>query len=279
MLTKDNEEGSMPFHRLKCAAFLTMMPILLTALGCPKAPPPKPVAAATGREAVAALEADNRRQQKTIDDQRRTIDAMTAEIGRLQLQVMERDARLQALGDELAAQQEMLDEAVVEVVRAKAKLRSIESRAEAASSITETEIALKGLRDSLASAHHEPGEEFRKAEALLRMSTSEFRKENFGGALYLAGQAQSQIRVIQNHLAHRSDASLEPGEVVFVQPVPLTVLKRSNLRSGPSLEAAVKRTLAAGSPVVGYAYKENWIRVQTEDEIRGWIFQTLVGSR
>ena len=43
----------------------------------------------------------------------------------------------------------MLDEAVVEVVRTKAKLRSIESRAEAASSMAEAEIALKGLAERI----------------------------------------------------------------------------------------------------------------------------------
>jgi myosin heavy subunit len=250
-----------------------------TVLGCAINHPPASPAEDPQPEVVEALRDDNRRLQQTVADQQRMIDEMEAEVGRLQVQLLEREARCQAIENEMASQQERLDEAVVEVVRTKAKLRSIESRAEAASSITEAEIALKGLKDSLTAADSEPGEEYRKAEALLRMSTSEFRKENYGGALYLAGQAQSQIRGIQNHLAQQNDASLEPGEVRFAQPVLLKVLKRSNLREGPSLEADVLLTLEDDAPVVGYAYKGEWIRVQTEEGARGWIFQALVGRR
>jgi SH3-like domain-containing protein len=111
------------------------------------------------------------------------------------------------------------------------------------------------------------------------MSTNEFKKENYGGALYLAGQAQNQIRSIESHLSHQVGYSLTPGEVLFAQPLPLKVLKRSNLRQTPSLQAKIKGTLNKGAMIVGYSYKAEWIRVHTEDGGQGWIFQTLVGGR
>jgi hypothetical protein len=202
-----------------------------------------------------------------------------ARIHRLQLQLLESDARHQAQQAQLSRQQNMLDEAVVEVVRTKAKLRSIESRAEAASSMAEAEIALKGLAERIATNDGGPPEDYLKAEALLRMSTNEFKKENYGGSLYLAGQAQNQIRAIQSNLSHQVDYALAPGEVLFAQPLLLKVLTRSNLRQGPSQRSKINRTLEEGAMIIGYSYKDDWIRVHTEDGSQGWVFQTLVGGR
>lgn len=264
------------YRRFNILLPLAML-LLTTALGCQRTPPLS-VASPPGQATAEDLASDQR-LLKTIDEQQQTIEEMAAEIARLKMQLMEREAHRQVLTNEMAAQQERLDEAMLEVVRAKAKLRSIESRAEAASSIAEAEIALKGLKDILATAGNPPDQDYRKAQALLGMSTTEFQKENYGGALYLAGQTQSQIRSIQSQLDQLDNPTLEPGEVRFAHPVPLKVLKRSNLRAGPSLGSKVLQTIAADAPIVGYAYKEKWIRVQTAGGTRGWVFQSLVGSR
>jgi len=265
----------MPVRRLAVTALF-----IAAALGCVRnAPPaPAPVVAGPDPAVLAALEEDNQRLQKTVAVQDRQLKEKDALIGRLQLQLLEREARFRALADQLSSQQDRLDEAVVEVVRAKAKLRSIESRAEAASSITEAEIALKGLKDRMAASDAAPGDDDQKAEALVRMSSSEFKKQNYGGALYLAAQAQSQIRAVEARFVRPADESLAPGEVLFAQPLPLKVLKRSNLRQGPSLQAGIVETLDAGTPIVAYSYKEEWIRVQTDSGLGGWIYQTLVGE-
>ena len=256
-----------------------MAALLLTLMGCAGNKPPPPVVTGPDPAVLDALEADNRRLSETVVEQDRQLKEKEAQIGRLQLQLLERDARYRALSGQLSSQQGRLDEAVVEVVRTKAKLRSIESRAEAASSIAEAEIALKGLKDRMDATDTQPGHDCQKAEALVRMSTSEFKRENYGGALYLAGQAQSQIRAIEAHLARPEDRALAPGEVLFALPLPLKVLTRSNLRQEPSRKAQIERTLDTGDAIVGYSYKDEWIRVQTDDGINGWIFQTLVGER
>ena len=253
--------------------------LLVALMGCAGNKPPAPVVTGPDPAVLDALEADNRRLSETVIEQDRQLKEKDAQIGRLQLQLLERDARYRALTGQLSSQQGRLDEAVVEVVRTKAKLRSIESRAEAASSIAEAEIALKGLKDRIDTTDTPPGDGYQKAAALVRMSTSEFKKENYGGALYLAGQAQSQIRVIEARMARPEDRSLAPGEVLFALPLPLKVLTRSNLRRKPSRQAKIERTLDAGDAIVGYSYKDEWIRVQTDDGVNGWIFQTLVGER
>ena len=257
-----------------------LIPVLALAVtGCPKATPPASVGDGPDPAAYEAMEAQNRSLKENLSRQESELSQKDALIGRLQLKLLESDARYQVLVDKLSVQQGRLDEAVVEVVRTKAKLRSIESRAEAASSITEAEIALKSLKETITAVDGNPGEDYEKAEALLRMSTSEFKRENYGGALFLAGQAQSQIRAMAGRFSRQVDESTMPGEVLFAQPLPLEVLKRSNMRQEPSLQSSIVRTLDSGERVIGYSYKEEWVRIHTEDGAKGWIFQSLVSGR
>ena len=65
---------------------------------------------------------------------------------KLQLKLLERNAELTRLDDERS-------EAILEVVRTKSKLRGIESKAEAASTLAEVEIALKQVKAAAAKAN------------------------------------------------------------------------------------------------------------------------------
>src|SRR5947208_15664658 len=189
-------------------------------------------------------------------------------VARLELRLLERDAQI----DELQAR---LDEARREVVRAMAKLQTLASRARAASAMAETEIALQSLKTAAAPlAAQETGQ----ATQLLRQSSVEFNKQNYGGALYLANQAKSVVG------ASRSGASgvrgpLRPGEVLFALPLRLETVNRSNVREGPGAGYAVAFTLETGAPVVGYSYADQWVHIGDEAGRSGWMFQTLVGRR
>ena len=71
----------------------------------------------------------------------------------------------------------------------------------------------------------------------------------------------------------------EDGEILFAQPLPLQVLKKSNIRQGPDLKHKVVTTVPKGVKVTGYSYKGQWVRIMTGDGTHGWIYQTLVGGR
>lgn len=207
----------------------------------------------------------------------KTIDLLENKTAKIQLRLLERDAEIKQLEQRLNSQQVMLDAAIQEVVRAKAKLRSLESKAEAASEMAEAEIALKALKVQLAGQSEDP--EVIKAQQLLKMSAEEFEKENYGGALYLISQAKGHIRSSQMRLGDQSKIEAVEGEVVFAQPVRLQVIKNSNLREGPDLKSKILTTLEKGTPLIGYSYKGQWVRVFSEDGNNGWIFQALVGGR
>lgn len=223
------------------------------------------------------------KKSEDADKLQRNLAKSEEEKARLQLRLLEREAQISQLEERLKLQQLMLDDAIQEVVRAKAKLRSLESKAEAASEMAEAEIALKALRAKLKGQEQDP--ELIKAQELLKMSAREFQKENYGGTLYLTSQAKGHIRAGQIRLEGRgkvvSMKRLPPvkGEVLFAQPLPLQVVKTSNLRKQPDLKSKVLTTLDKGTPLIGYSYKGQWVRVTVEDGTDGWVFQTLVAGR
>jgi chromosome segregation ATPase len=206
-----------------------------------------------------------------------SLESIEDEIAKNNLRILEKEAQIRELEDRLESQQKMLDEAIQEVVRAKAKLRSLESKAEAASEMAEAEIAVKALKVQLAARGEDP--EVAKADQLLKMSVEEFQKENYGGALYLTSQAKAQIKAGQMRLGDKKKLKSIEGEVLFAQPLPLQVLKNSNLREMPDLKSNILTTLEKGTPLIGYSHTEQWVRVIREDGVTGWIFQTLVGGR
>ena len=142
---------------------------LLTAVACSASQPktnPAPRQAGHAREAPTSREA-----------------ALERRIAELERQLAERDVQAKDL-------QTRLDDTRAEVVRTMAKLQTVASRAEAASGMAEAELALQSLK---ASAPQAPV--VAQVAALVRQSTDEFNKQNYGGALYLAGQAKAMADV------------------------------------------------------------------------------------
>lgn len=197
-------------------------------------------------------------------------DRTTAhKVARLELQVLERDVQIEEL-------QTRLDEARQEVVRAMAKLQTMASRAEAASAMAEAEVTLQSLK--LPGGQESPLE-LSQARHLLQMSTAEFDRQNYGGALYLANQAKGLVGLAQGQLSGGERASLRSGEVLFALPLRLQTLGRSNVRDGPGAGFKILFTLDPGTPVTGYSYADEWVRVSDESGRKGWILYSLVGRR
>jgi hypothetical protein len=190
---------------------------------------------------------------------------------KLQLKLLEGSAELTRSDDERG-------EAIQEVVRTKSKLRGIESKAEAASTMAEVEIALRQVKAEAADTMQSPGPGIRKAEQLLAMSAAEFENSNYGGTIYLADQAKSLIGTRREQMGTRN-VSLQPDEVPFALPVALEALRRSNVRDGPGHAFEILLTLPPEAPLLGLAYKDEWVRVRVEDGRDGWMHYTLVDNR
>jgi hypothetical protein len=242
---------------------VTVLALLLLATGCSTKTLPQPDELTATRGRYEALASENQHLQE--------------EVAKLQLRLFERDAQLKELRGRQESLEKKLDEAILEAVRAKAKLRSLESRAEAASTMAEAEIALKTSRNQPPERQREP--ELLQGERLLDMSAQEFEKENYGGALYLASQAKSLLTMNQGRPVSREQLTPVAGEVPFATPLLLQIAKTSNVREGPGLEFRVVTTLEKGTRVTGYSYKGQWVRVQGDHGLSGWVFQTLVSGQ
>jgi hypothetical protein len=198
-------------------------------------------------------------------------------ITQLNTKLIEKDNEIEKIAGRAVALQNKLDETIQEVVRAKAKLRSLESRAETATSIAETEIALKALRVQQPDRNSNPS--IIQAEQLLAMSSQEFKKKNYSGALYLVNQAKDNISKAQMHGEGQKSTDTLLGEVLFAKPLNLRVTKKSNVRDGPGLYFKIIAIVRPKTPLTGYSFKGQWLRVKGENGVGGWIFQDLVRGR
>ena len=230
-------------------------------------------------ERLSVLAQQNKELADRLSSRDKAIQDLEQEIAGLKIRLLEYETLIKENQRYAETQQHRLDAAIIEVVRTKAKLRSLDSKAEAASTIAEAEIAVNGLKKQAASSNSVPQDELASADQLLKMSASEFQSQNFGGALYLANQTKSQVRDIQMHMRGSADGASIEGETLFAQPLPLKLLKKSNLRESPGVKQKILVTLDKGTLVTGYSRKGNWVKVSTPEGRTGWLFQSLIGAR
>jgi TolA-binding protein len=189
-------------------------------------------------------------------------------VAELELRLLEKEAQVEEL-------ETRLDDTRGEVVRTMAKLQTVASRAEAASGMAEAEIALQSLK---ASAGQQTAE-VAQVTTLVRQSTTEFNKANYGGALYLAGQAKALAGSSRGRIAGGNNGASRQGETAFAVPLRLKSTGRGNVREGPGSNYRVAFSLDGGSALTAYSYLEDWIRVSDENGRNGWIFRSLVTRR
>jgi hypothetical protein len=194
---------------------------------------------------------------------------LTQRAARLQTQLMDRDAQIAALEGRLAL-------ATEEAVRTMAKLRTLATRAEAASALAEVEIAIEALRSESGGSNSPT---VTRAAELLAQSTAEFEAENYGGSVYLSTDAKMLARAARAGTTEGLTNDLLPNEEPFRLPIEMETVTRSNVRKGPSLRHGVLFTLDPNTTLVGYSYTDQWVRISSPDGRTGWIFYDLVRRR
>ena len=194
--------------------------------------------------------------------------ALERRVGELELRLLEKEAQVEDL-------QARLEDARGEVVRTMAKVQTVASRAEAASGMAEAEIALQSLKSSLG----QQAPEVAQVATLVRQSSVEFNKQNYGGALYLAGQAKALAAASRGPLGTGSAGALRAGERAFAAPIRLRASARGNVREGPGTSFGIAFAVDAGALLTGHSYLDDWVRVTGENGRSGWIFRSLVTRR
>lgn len=238
---------------------MRIAPLLLVAMALACASAPKPAAETPTPVPTAELSPRILTETLTVRD-----PALEREVARLKIQTLENAAQMAEL-------ERRLGEATTELVRAMARLRTLATRAEAASAIAEAEVTLQQLRGR---AGQQSAPEVVQAERSLRSASEAFAAENFGGAVYLATQAKRAATAGRGRLAEAEGT--RPGERAFAVPVPLVTTSRANLRSGPGATFAIVTSVNGGTALTGYAHEQEWLRVSMADGRGAWIHQSLV---
>ena len=223
---------------------------------------------------LAAVTAACSQQQKpapppTIKVVRETVTVKDGDAekraARLELQLMAREAQIEDL-------QTRLEDTRAEVVRAMAKLQSVASRAQAASAMAEAEVSLQTMKNGVSG---DAPPEIAQVTRLVKQSSTEFDKQNYGGALYLANQAKTVASGYRGRLGmNRGEA--RPGETLFAVPIRLKTSTKGNVREGPGTNFNVSYSADAGTGLTAYSYADEWIRITDETGRSGWIHRTLV---
>ena len=188
--------------------------------------------------------------------------AQTKQSQELQLQLAERHSRILQL-------QLALDQAVQEVVRAKARLRSRNSKAETVANLAELKLELKNAEEKARNSRQQAL--VHRAGQYLHMSEAALEENNYEGSSYLMTQARHTLARVESP---KSD-KLNP-ESAFPVPVTMKTRKLCNVREAPNLKSKVLLQLSPGTEVSAIDREGLWVKVKTSEGKTGWAHFSLL---
>ena len=185
---------------------------------------------------------------------------------RLQLELVERQAEI----DKAGAVREKIER---KVESPRARILTAGSRAEAVTCLAEVEIEANATDKS--SLTDTGRKNIAQVGDLLDQGRAALDQDRYDRACALAYQALALIDELrfQSAPVHRAKASAFTD---FLAPVQLQTVKKSNIRSRPSIYSRILETLAAGSAITGHGFRGGWVKVTTASGKTGWIHYPLL---
>ena len=218
---------------------------------------------------TAAVAERERAVAATRDSANATIAVLNKRLSVLEVKLLEKEAQVEDL-------KSRLDETRAAVVKSRSQVRAVTGKAGAASGMAEAEVALRQLRAVAPPRYPDT----QQAARLLRQSSAAFEKEDYAGAISLAGRAKSVALAATSRLAAGNrPRSVRRGEAPFTIPIRLKVTVAGNVRDGPGSKSPVVFPVEVGVPLMGLSYVEDWIRVVDDRRRTGWINQSVVDRR
>jgi uncharacterized protein YgiM (DUF1202 family) len=171
----------------------------------------------------------------------------------------ERAAQLARTVESLRADLAQAEEALV---IAESGLRGNHSRADAVSSLAEARIQVQRAGERAPWR----GPEIEEARQKLQEAARQVEEGNYGSALFFVYRAQRIAEAVE---VEARRVQRQPG-VQFVEA------SRINMRSGPSTNDPVLRTLEQGTPVFAERNHAGWTLVRAETGDVGWVHRSLL---
>ncbi len=218
-------------------------------------------------ERLTELEETLELERQALTQARQENEKLRQELRGLQGHVASIEERYAALEIELAS-------AVEEVLRSKATIRGVQSRALATSRISEVRVQIES---STRTDDPEVAIRLRRANEFLARADQALEQGNFSGASYLAERASEMVRQARIVAEVRQKPAQGQAEIIpIVPPRTLEVLANSNLREGPGLSYARVGGLEPGDQALAVARAGEWYQVETESGLVAWIHGRLV---
>lgn len=161
-----------------------------------------------------------------------------------------------------------LDLTETEVIRTKAKLQSLETKADATSVIAETRVL---FRRALQQRGRTPS--LVRCEELLARAEAMVEASNHGAAVFMALKVQELLKDTRRASAavYTEDAGDRPAP----KKQYTVIAETANLRREPSRKAPVVQQLKKGALLEATRLRGDWLQVRSGDTT-GWIVRTLV---
>ena len=192
----------------------------------------------------------------------------TAESVELQARLKKAEEEHRQLEERVGVLLRDLDLTETEVIRTKAKLQGLETKADATSVIAETRVL---FRRSLQQRGRTPS--LLRCEELLDRAEIMVEENNHGAAVFMALKVQELLkdarRAAVAQVVDRGAERPAPKKLYTV------VAETANLRRDPSLTATVVQQLKKGTQLEATLQRGDWLKVRAGDA-SGWIARGLV---
>lgn len=220
-----------------------------------------------GKETASLLVQKNIELERANEELVKELEQQKQLTAQLQMSLLEKYAEV----DRLTATQERFAR---EFVHNKTKLWNRGDKVETVKFVAEVTTVIDTVRERKPKGSRKDA--LLRAEQYLAESKTALDDGNFDDASYLAEQALKQV---QTKMDVGDDGQLkEDLGVTFAAPLSMKLLKSSNVRETPSMQAKVKCVLETGSQLIAVGYKGEWVKVKIAEEDNGWIHYSLLSG-
>lgn len=204
------------------------------------------------------------------EDQQRVIENQQQRIKELEQQLVKKNVEIKQKSIREKEQEQVIEAATHEITRTQIKLHRLATRSSSASLIAEAEVAMDALTRQVSDASDVQLKT--QAKQLLDAAELYFSQNDYAAATHYASQSVEFINMIADS---NRELSNRPT-VAFNLPIRLQAIANVNLRQAPTRHAAVRAVLKKEVHLTATAYQGNWLRVQTENNLQGWVSNTLI---
>src|SRR5450756_1016358 len=220
-------------------------------------------AAVAGAACVDRLEVQARRLAVPAGQPAAAATGGSGEPEKLRARLRKAAEDQRTLEETLAVLQQDLETTENELIRTKAKLKGIETKAEASSAIAEAQTLVFRSGDDKVRPTN-----VARAREKLGLAEAQLRAGNYGAAVFFALQAQDLLEKLGRARA-TSPSESPPASAIVV------TASSANVRSEPRRDAPVIARLPRGTSVVPLAEEGEWTRVEVKGRT-GWIAKSLL---